>query len=435
MRRALAVALALGCAACAGLWPFGDDARRLADWQHKTVSLRGLDFERGVSFRWVSRDELPALLRDEAGAELDPARVTDERDSYAALGALAPDVDLAKETMELYESQLAGLYSPKRNTLFVSDEMRGPLKSFLLDPIVVHELTHALQDQHFPDTLHLMLDLENEDDVVRALSGTVEGDASITMFGALPGGAKAETVEVADQLRDSMLAELSKPDSDIGRAPRLLAVGLVFPYAYGTVAAAHLYERNGNAGLDSALRDPPLSTVQVLNPGIRARIDFIRLPLDELRADPGTAACTQGQANVAGPLTVRVLLEATQKGDALERLVSAWRGDRFVRLDCGDKWELVWLTRWDTAESAQRFAAAYGARAAEIAGRTRLSGPVALTVSGTSALAVTPGLRGRADELLHASEIRGYTDFRAWLADGCFPEQGCPPPSISTSGD
>jgi hypothetical protein len=429
MRRALAVSLALACTACATLWPFGDDARRLAAWQHQTVSLRGLEFERDVALRWVTRDELPALLRDEAGSELEPARVTDERDSYAALGALAPDVDLAKETMALYQSQLAGMYSPKRNTLFVSDDMRSPLKSFLLDPIVVHELTHALQDQHFPDTLHLMLDLEGEDDVVRALSGTVEGDASITMFGALPGGAKTETVEVADQLRDSMLAELAKPDSEIGRAPRLLAVGLVFPYAYGTVAAAQRYARDGNAGLDSALRDPPLSTVQVLHPGIRAPIDFIRLPLDELRADPGTAACSQGQPNVAGALTLRVLLEATQKSDALEQLVSAWRGDRFVRLDCGGKWELVWLTRWDSAESAQRFAAAYGARAAEIAGRTRLSGPVALTVSGSSALAVTPGVSDRADELLHATEIRSYPDFRAWLADGCFPDKSCPPPS------
>jgi len=430
MRRALAVSLALGCAACASLWPFGDDARRLAEWQHKTVSLRGLEFERDVALRWVTRDDLPALLRDEAGDELEPARVTDEHDSYAALGALDPGVDLAKETMALYESQLAGLYSPKRNTLFVSDDMRGPLKSFLLDSIVVHELTHALQDQHFPETLHLMLDLDGEDDLVRALSGTVEGDASITMVGALPGGAKAETVEVADELRDSMLAELDKPDSDIGRAPRLLAVGLVFPYAYGTVAAARLYEQNGNAGLDSALRDPPLSTVQVLHPGIRGPIDFIRLPLDELRADPATAACTQGRPNVAGALTMRVLFEATLKGDALEKMVSAWRGDRFVRLDCGGKWELFWLTRWDSAESAQRFAAAYGARAAEIAGRTRLSGPVALTVSGSSALAVTPGLRGRVDELLHAAEIRSYPDFRAWLADGCFPEKACPPPSI-----
>jgi hypothetical protein len=428
VRRALAAALfALLCAGCAALWPFGDDAKRLAEWQHKTVSLRGLEFERDVTLRWVTRDELPALLREEAGSDLQPERVVDARDSYVALGALAPDVDLEKEMLALYESQVAGLYSPKRNTLFVSDEMRGPLKSFLLEPIVVHELTHALQDQHFPETLHLMLDLDGEDDVVRALSGTVEGDASFTMFGASPAGPSAKTVELADLVRDQMLAELAKPDSDVGRAPRLLAVGLVFPYAYGTVAAAELYQAQGNPGLDAALRNPPLSTVQVLHPALRTSIDFIRLPLDELKADPATAACAQGAPNVAGALTLRVLFEPTQKGDALERLVSAWRGDRYVRLDCGDKWELVWLTRWDSAESAQRFAAAYGAQAAGIAGRTKLSGPVVLTVSGSTALAVTPGVRAQTDELLHASEIRSYGDFRAWLADGCFPEKGCPP--------
>ena len=426
MRRALALAalglLATGCA----LWPFGDDAKRLAQWQHETVSLRGLEFEREVEMRWVGRDQLPELLREVAGDDLEPSRVADARDSYVALGVLGPDVDLAKEMLALYESQVAGLYSPKRKTLFVSDEMRGPLKSILLGPVVVHELTHALQDQHFPDTVHLLVDLDGEDDVVQALSGTVEGDASITMVGAMPGGATNETVEVAEQLRDTMLAELAKPDSDFGRAPRLLGVGLVFPYAYGTVAAARRFEAQGNAGLNAMLRDPPLSTVQVLHPSLAASIEFIRLPLDELRADPATAQCVQGRANVAGALTMRVLFEATHKGDALEKLVSAWRGDRYVRLDCGGKWELVWLTRWASPEAAQRFAAAYGDQAAAIAARAPLSGPVALTVSGSTALAVTPGVRARADELLHASEIRSYGDFRAWLADGCFPESGCP---------
>ena len=54
MRRALGVALALSCAACALFVPTPDDAARLAEWQRKTVSLRQLEFARRVELRWAS---------------------------------------------------------------------------------------------------------------------------------------------------------------------------------------------------------------------------------------------------------------------------------------------------------------------------------------------------------------------------------------------
>ena len=248
MRRALGVTLGLACTACALFLPTPDDSVRLADWQHKTVSLRQLEFKHSVELRWVARDEMPQVLTAEAGEELEPTRVAQERDALAALGALSQQVDLGKEMLALYSSQAAGIYSATRNTLFVSDDMSGRLKALLLDPIVVHELTHALQDQNFPQILDFLLGLRREDDVSRALSGTIEGDATVTMFGAFPGGANADKLQLAERSRDAMLAQLDDKDTEVGRAPRLLAVDLVFPYAYGTVAAARRFERAGNAG-------------------------------------------------------------------------------------------------------------------------------------------------------------------------------------------
>jgi hypothetical protein len=427
MFRALVVALGLACAACALLLPGPDDATRLAEWERKTVALRGLQFAHPVELHWTSRAELPQVLRFEAADELEPARVTAERDAYAALGALAPDVDLAKELLALYGSQVEGLYSAKRNTLFVADDMRGALKSFLLEPIVVHELTHALQDQNFPQVLDFLLGLEREDDVARALSGSIEGDATVTMLGAFPGGAsRKNTGTLAAQMRDALLAELEKPDTEVGRAPRLLSVGLVFPYAYGTVAAARRFEREGNAGLDATLVEPPLATLHLFRPATRGPVDFVRLATEALRASPATAACDVGEDNVAGAVLLRVLFEVTQKGVALDSLLDGWRGDRYVKLGCGETWELVWLTRWSSPAAAERFAAAYRALAPGIAARTPLSGPAEVIVRDRSALVVTPGARAASDELLRASEVRSYGDFKAWVADGCFPARDCP---------
>jgi hypothetical protein len=420
MRRIWAIAAALCCAGCALF--LADDSKRLEEWQHQTVLLRGLAFKRPVALRWVDEAEMKEVLVAEAATDLEPARVTAERDALAALGALPPDIDLAKELLGLYASQVAGVYSPRRATLFVNDSNLGALKSIALGPIVVHELTHALQDQNFPEILDFLLGLEDEDDVGRALSGTVEGDATVTMFGALPGARPdVERVPAAELARDAMLDQLNDPKTAFGRAPRLLAVSLVFPYAYGTVIAARRWDAAGNAGLDSQLVEPPLSTLQILRPETRAPVEFVKLP-DDLAPE----GCTLDYANVAGALLLRVLFEASLHEPEREALVSAWRGDRYAKLGCGGAWELVWLTRWAAPEAAERFAKAYESLAPGIAEHTPLRGRAQVVVRGRTALAVTPGLLPHADAILSGSEVRAYEHFSDWAAGGCFPDRACP---------
>jgi hypothetical protein len=416
MRVVWLVAVALCCAGCA---MFRSDSARLAEWQHQTVSLRGLAFKKPVELRWVDERQMRDVLVTESESDLEPARVTAERDALAALGALPPGIDLANELIGLYASQAAGVYSPKRSTLFVNNSV---LQSLVIGPIVVHELTHALQDQNFPGILDLLLGLEDEDDVGRALSGTVEGDATVTMLGALPmASPDASRIQAAELVRDGMLKELDDRSSEIGRAPRLLGVSLVFPYAYGTVIAARHWDAAGNAGLDSQLVEPPLSTLQILHPETRAPVEFVKLP-DELAPE----GCTQDYSNVAGALLIRVLFEASLGEAERDALVSGWRGDRYVKLTCGEKWELVWLTRWSGPEAAARFANAYESLAPVVAQRTPLSGPAHVVVQGGTALVVTPGVQPRADAIVQGSEIRAYEHFSDWVAAGCFPDRACP---------
>jgi len=77
-------------------------------------------------------------------------------------------------------------------------------------------------------------------------------------------------------------------------------------------------------------------------------------------------------------------------------------------------------------EDAAGFADAYRELAPGIAARTSLSGPAEVVVREKTALVLTPGLRPHADEILGAAEIRNYAAFKAWVADGCFPEGACP---------
>ena len=46
--------------------------------------------------------------------------------------------------------------------------------------VLAHELTHALQDQHF-NLLMMPLEVKNDDDLALATSALIEGDATVVM--------------------------------------------------------------------------------------------------------------------------------------------------------------------------------------------------------------------------------------------------------------
>lgn len=432
MRRAWIAALVLAAgAACAGLLPWSEDPRLVA-WKTQASALRGLAFEQPVELEWISTAQIPDVIRGELGGVLTPERARRYRDAYAALGVFPPDLDYVETMLRLQTDALAGIYSPRRKTLYVLDTLSDaePGANPGQSVIVVHELVHALQHQHFPETIDLLVSLRRQDDVLGAVSAVLEGDATFTMLavGAQPGAPDARTERMAERVRDSMLAEAARPDGPMAGAPRLLRESLIFSYAWGTPLAARRFAAAGNAGLDEALRDPPLSTLRVLVPSDTDPVEFVRLPEAELASRVAARGCTLGDDNVAGALTLRVLFEeyARDASTDIDALVRGWRGDRFVQIECAKTWELVWLTRWDSAEAAERFASAYRAIAPAIAARSPLAGVPEVVVRDRTSLVVTPGLREAAAWLIGASEIRGYGTFVEWRQDGCFPESPCP---------
>ncbi len=430
MRRVLLLVLVLAASAASPALFARRDDPRLAPWKRQASALRGLDFEAPVRLTWFAESDVKRVIGEELEGVFSAEEARRYRDAYAALGAFPPDLDLLETMMTLQSQAIAGLYSPRRETLFVLDSLRDEADGG--DPgqtlIVVHELVHALQHQHFPELLAFLTDLRGQDDVVGALSSALEGDATFTMLGvqAEEDGGDARTEANAEYVRDSMLAELVRVDGAFVSAPRLLRESLIFPYAYGTPLAARSFARAGNAGLVQNQREPPLSTLRGLAPDDPGPVEFVRLPLADLLARVARPECAAGDDNVAGAVTLRVLFDEHAGVEDRDALLQTWRGDRFAQIDCSDSWELVWLTRWDTPEAAAAFAAQYAAIAGRVAANGKLSGTPEVVLRERTALVVTPDLRAHADWLLDASEIRAYASFAEWRADDCFPTAPCP---------
>jgi hypothetical protein len=424
--RWLFLALALsGLAACAlpeFLTPRpGADA--VEHWTRETEELRGLEFRAPVEVEWIRSSDIPAITRAEMLAELPPGYVESYRDAYAALGVLPPDIDLVATLTELQEDQLVGLYSTRVRVMYVVGNSQDPT-GYEDTTILVHELVHALQHQHFSHTVALLQGLRHNDDVVSAISAVMEGDASLTMLGT--SSRLERNLENARELSDAMVVDLDNPTGVMASVPRFLSASLIFPYAYGILTAAERWDAQGNAGLDGLMRDPPLSSARVLFPRDDDPVEFVRFPAEALAAHAAALGCEIGSDNVAGALTLRVLFEDHGDAEDLAPMLRAWSGDRFVHLDCGETSELLWLTRWDDAEGAAEFARRYAAIAPRVAQVSDLSGTPRVRLDGRSALVTSGGLHPLGEVLLREAEVRAYASTSEWVRDACFPESPCP---------
>lgn len=419
----LAAALLAATACAGGLGLLGDG--RLAAWQSRAEALRDLEFVRPVRLRWIESGDIPRITREEIAREYSAEYIDGYRDAYAALGVLPPGLDLLSVLLELQEDQYIGLYSAPRRTLFVLRQL--PASGYDTDTVVVHELVHALQHQHFPRTIALLQALHYNDDLVMAIASAVEGDASLTMLGvADPKVPLTRASGIAGDLSRGLLAELSDPTGMLARVPNLLRTSIIFPYAYGLVVAARAWEQTGNRGLDGLLTEPPISTRDVLHPDLERPTEFVGLPLETLRAELAPRGCVVGHHNVAGTLTLRVLFEDHAGAAPAPELLRDWMGDRFAHVDCADGWGLIWVTHWSDAGAAREFAARYAEIAPSVSARSRLAGVPDPIVDGRVVRVLTPGLRDLSELLRREVETRAYSRISAWVADGCFPETPCP---------
>lgn len=404
--------------ACAGVPPQRADPI-VEGWKAEAARLRGLEFVEPVRFRWLRPGETADIIRDELESAYDGEQAR-YRDAYVALGTLPPGIDLVETLLGLYEEQLLGLYSPRKRTMYV---VADPAAGYAA-PIVVHEFVHALHHQHFGRTLAVALQLRRNDDLVSALGAAMEGDASLTMLGVGVGRMRRD-LPSAERVRALFRESLKDPRGAMAQVPLLLQVGLVFPYAEGTVFAARHYSDGGNPALDRVLENAPLSTAAVTLPEHDAPVEFVSLPRRELSERLAVRGCELGADNVAGAVTIDTLFEQYQATSG-ESVARTWRGDRFLQIACGATWELVWLTRWSSRVAARDFASRYGSIARQIAEQAPLSGTPTVMLDDRTALVVTPGLIDQGEFLLEATEIRSYEDFDAWFSDACFPESPCP---------
>lgn len=230
-----------------------------------------------------------------------------EARALQVLGLIDAAADVASAISEVSAAGILGIYSTDEETTWV----RGGDLSLLDISILIHELTHAFDDQWFDlDSDALWADESDQD---LAIAAVIEGNAMRIEDLWRATLSDADRRLVVDMEFNSLTdAELLALNS----YPQALLEIESWPYTEGQKFSAWVAENGGEMAVDNLFGSPPQSTEQVLDPEAWLnREPAVRVKRPDFRGRQ------LGQGTL-GALVVSMLL-----GD---EAAFSWGGDRFV---------------------------------------------------------------------------------------------------------
>lgn len=318
----------------------------------ETSELRKLPVLRQVRSGAQSRAEIEQMLIRNLNESATPDETSATETVMKKFGLAPADFQLRPFLVELLTEQVAGYYDPKSQEFYLADwiDLDGQR------PVMAHELTHALQDQHF--NLRRFEDWPKHDsDAEMAAHALVEGDASYLMM-------QYVARDPARQLAflKSMMSGGASASEKIEKAPRVLREQMLFPYLQGMMWVAQVYKQGGWAAVSAAYKNLPKSSEQVLH---QEKYAANEAPQKVLVRDV-SASLGRGwrmvDNDVFGEWGCYILLdEFLQTADASKRAAAGWGGDRYALFVGPRKTDVVVAlkTVWDTEGDAREFLDAY----------------------------------------------------------------------------
>jgi hypothetical protein len=338
----------------------------------RVEEIRGLRFKRPVPWLEVSHSEMKKLLEEQVDKEYETEDWPRLETTLKAFGLIPKRSSLRDTLLILLEEQAVGLYDPHKKRMVVGEPGGGGDVDDLLsslnipgfslrDLVLVHELDHALTDQHF-DLRSLPIEEKFHDDKQGAAMAVVEGDATWVMLQymyELLGIPREQQDQYGQMLGPGMVGQ----DLMSVAIPLYLRENLMSYYIQGLGLVQMAYDKGGVKAVNDLYENPPASMEQVLHPEKYFRgMDppkrfFLKLP--PAWVDMGWTEYTSG---VWGELNVKIVLRGWGVSEEKARAAAeGWGGDAYITAK-GDNGALawIWVTQWDTAKDAEEFVAVLG---------------------------------------------------------------------------
>jgi hypothetical protein len=269
---------------------------------------RGLPFLEDVPVEFLPEDEFVARLDETSEEDIDEEERARTEELWKALRLIGPDDDLYGLVDQAGQEGTLGFYEYDTRSMVVRGEELTPFVRVTL----AHELTHALDDQHFG------LDREELEDDSEAEFGFLvltEGSAEYVASRYEAQLSADEQEELADEMASFV------GGADLEDVPVELLLAIQMPYLLGPDLIEAVVDDGGIDGLDASFDDPPTTAEQAFEPqAYLDRDEAVDVPLPPAGAD----AVDDG---VFGALGMFLLFPGATGFD----LAEGWAGDSYVQ--------------------------------------------------------------------------------------------------------
>lgn len=311
--------------------------------QREVSDIRGLAFTKSVPVDAVTPAELVEGLEGSFDSSY-PRDLMDRRSqAWATIGVIDPGTDIRAELEEFASGQVIGYYDTITEQLvFLGTDDPSPTELVTL----AHELTHALDDQHFGLRAIERLGTRCRDDAFAAALAVAEGDATYVMLGYAQ-----RNLTLDEQL------SLGEGSGDTGDVAPFIVRLQAWPYTAGLRFVQALVGREGIEAVDRALAEPPVSSEQILHPesypdDVPEQVDIANVGgrLGEGWRDLDVQEVGEGW--LATMLGLRI--DRARADDA----AAGWDGGVYRAWSDGRRVAIVLSTAWDSTDDASVFATA-----------------------------------------------------------------------------
>ncbi len=304
--------------------------------------IRGLSHQGTLSGLEVERDELVAHVTRAVRLEMPEKALKGTEAMLIELGLVPRDFDYEETMLRLLSSKLAGLYDPHLKAMLIRAELSPADREMTL----LHELVHALQDQHY-DVMDVVEWEPDDTDRSGALSALAEGDATSAMFDGMMSEGKTALSLPPGFIQERMRADTDAPEG----VPPIIHRSLKASYIDGLTFVHQLRHRGGFAAVDEAWKRPPITTEQVLH---LDKYDSAEEPLAVPVPDPPTPDHELILHDTWGEQNLRLVFEEWMPREEAELAAAGWGGDRIVTYGSNRGGVTIWHLRADDAQAAAR---------------------------------------------------------------------------------
>lgn len=340
----------------------------------------GLPIKSDVKRQLTTRADVEHYLTEKFDEDEDAKRMQRSEIVLKKFGLLDRDFNLKPFLLALLKEQIEAYYDPKTKTVNLLDWISVDEQK----PVLAHELTHALQDQHLdldkwsdqtPPDVSLTSSEDSDhlakDELDTAREAVTEGQATAVMMDDIlkpMGKSLIGDPEIVDFIKQQMAGSENSPM--LARAPLLLSESLLFPYREGLSFEQDVWmDRGQAAAFMGALDRPPSSSWEIMNPREYEQGHVPSIPyLPDIHplVDNAYRPYDIGQV---GQLDLHILAGLFGGDRAARDLTPAWDGGIYwagQRLNATPAEQastksisLFYLSVWKNAASAQSFSHLY----------------------------------------------------------------------------